>query len=1042
MKKGHNIIFAHSHKSAVLASVCFLFCLSVTQPGYAQQTLPVDTREADELFTAAEFLVEEAKYDSASTLLKRAAELFREAGNWERAAESFNLLASNYRVLSKLDSTAAYSNRSLDLLNSLDITAPELQARAYNNLALVETERNNFLEAIELYEDALEIAEPASLPAETMAMLLGNLGSVYDDQGNYDQALEYYTEGISLLDGKGQKEQKEQLAKLYNYIGVTHVKKGLFEKALQFYEQELEINIELHGRAHPAIAGGYNNIGGIYYRIGDIGEAIIYFKKAADATEQIFGDMHPRVGLIYNNIGAAYYETGDYKQAIEYMEKSAEIKRQSQGSNHPDLALTYNNIGSIYTEMKRYDTAIGYLQQSLDIRKKVLGVEHPVLSNNYNSLGLLYLNTGDIENAIGLFQKGLDITIRSRGVAHPYAAEARTNLAKAYREQDNFAEALNQLNRAEEDLRDDTHPAGEMSNSELHLSYRHPKYAVDILYEKAKTLYRRYRDTEEQDTEMLARARQVYTRLSDLLDAIQFSFRNEESKLLTGSRSHRISEDAIRTSYALYEATGREKYLEDIFFFSEKSKARVILELLNNRRARKFAGIPDSLVAYENELRSKLTDMQQALSSSVSGSSSEATKNKTKVLQDSLFALNRNLNAHLEYLKKEYSKYHDFKYRSDILTMTEVRNKYLSSGKGTVLEYFYGEESSWAIVINPDNIQVVKLPHIAELPGKIAAFNEAISRKQDSVYVKMAYHFYESLIKPVEAYINSPEVQVIPDGPLNLLPFDALIARDISRPNSFSNLPYLLNTYTFSYTPSISLSAYLDVQKRKDYPQQLLAYAPVFSDPFSGPAQRVGDREGWESLPSTKYEVEEIAKAMNAQRSFWSYLTGSGSSTVLTEAEATESSFKKGAPGNYRYLHLATHAFTSDSRTGRTGVAFHPEETGDEDGMLYAEEIYGLQLNNELVVLSACETGTGEVRAGEGIIGLSRAFQYAGAQNLMVSLWNVEDRSTARLMISFYERLQNGSDAPGALQSAKQVLIDTLTYAHPRYWAPFVFIGS
>lgn len=220
-----------------------------------------------------------------------------------------------------------------------------------------------------------------------------------------------------------------------------------------------------------------------------------------------------------------------------------------------------------------------------------------------------------------------------------------------------------------------------------------------------------------------------------------------------------------------------------------------------------------------------------------------------------------------------------------------------------------------------------------------------------------------------------------------------------------------------------------------------MAFAPGFSDKDLSKFQSVSDRNSWEPLPSTKYEVEQIAASIEGRKSFWTSLTGRTTSRVLTGDEATEVSFKSQPLNRYRYLHLATHAFTSDTSTGRAGIVFHPEENTAEDGILYSEEIYGLNLENELIVLSACETGTGQVRAGEGIIGLSRAFQYAGAENLMVSLWNVEDRSTARLMINFYENLRE-SNGPQALQSAKQKLITTSPYAHPRYWAPFVFIGN
>lgn len=1002
----------------------------------ARQLSPSDTTKASELYTKAQSLTKEASYETANSLLRRAAKEYRKGGFWKRTAESYNLLSSNYRILSKLDSAAHYATEAIELLDKQERTSPALLARSYNQLGLVETDNSNFGEARNLFEKALELAEDESVSIKTRAAILGNYGSVYDEQGDYEKALAYYSKGVALLNGDSGKtvRYRDQLARLYNYIGITHRKMGRYDKALQFYERELDINLDLKGQAHPSVARVYTNIGGIYYYQGDYGQAILYFKRAAESTKLIFGDMHPRVGLLYNNIGAVYYEEGDYEQAVAYMQKSAEIKRNTQGENHPDLALTYNNIGSIYTEMEDYDTAIGYLQQSMEIRKATLGEDHPILSNNYNSLGLLYLNTGDTDRAIQSFRRSLDITLSSRGNAHPYAAEARTNLAKAYRASGDLSEALEYLRHAEEALMLEREQQAGSSGSALHIPYRHPTYAADVLHQKGKTFYSQFENSD--DTEYLEVALQTYSRLSGLLDVIQLSFQHEESKLLMGSRSHVMYEDALKVAHALYKETGSKQYIEEMFFFAEKSKARVILELLNNKEARQFAGIPDSLVTYETGLRDELSALQQALSAE-----GEAAGDR-EALQDSLFTLNQKLDAHLAYLEEAYPKYHALKYRSDVPSLNKLRSQYFSEEDGAIVEYFYGTEEAWALVLQPEDIQAVPLPHLSDLSKKVSDFKGAISRNEDSTYVQLGYELYQALIDPVEPYLDREKVLLVPDGVLNLLPFDALLSRRVEDPGSFTQLPYLLRSYQFSYTPSASLSAYLDMDEEREYPETFLAFAPVFSDLSQTQAQRVSSREGWEALPSTKYEVEEIAGYLNKNRGFWSMLTGGASAEVFTGHRATEANFKRGSLSDYRYLHLATHAFTSDAQSQRSGIAFFPGGSdGEEDGILYAEEIYGLDLRNELVVLSACETGSGEVRAGEGIIGLSRAFQYAGAENLLVSLWNVEDRSTARLMINFYEKLRQ-SEGPGALRSAKQILIDTTSYAHPKYWAPFVFIGS
>lgn len=1019
----------HCCKHAALALLLFFCCSNLNA-----QT--ADSLKAKELYEQAETLFEEARYDSSIALVNRTINYYRSTNRWDRLAGSYNLLSANYRVLSRLDSAETYARNVLQILEKQSLHLPVQQIKAYNNLGMADTERSNFEQAISYYEQALGLVENPAVPPHIYAMVLGNMGSVYDDRGKYDQALDYYSQGIKLLDRSESKKHKEQLAKLYNFIGITYRKKGQFDKALEFYQQELQINTDLYGEGHPAVAGGYNNIGGIYYYRGDFGEAILYFKKAAASTELIFGNTHPRVGLLYNNIGAVYYEQGDYSKSVEYLKKSSEIKRQSQGENHPDLALTLNNIGSIYTEMGKHEMAIDYLQQSLEIRKETLGETHPILSNNYNALGSLYLNTGDAESAITHFQKSLDITLKTRSSAHPYAAEARTKLARAYRENGDLKSALSYLQEAEKELKVNSRNRTVSQGSKLSMPYKYPNYAVDVLFEKGKTLHDRYES--EDNLEALKSAQATLTKLSELLDIIQANFLNEESKLLMGSRSHAMYEEAIEISYKLYRVTENEGYLNDIFFFSEKSKARVILELLNNKRAKKFAGIPDSLLSYETNLREKLSQVQQNLNSELdTGTESESRES----LQDSLFKLNRQLNNHLERLRQQYPRYHSFKYHTEVPPLSRIQRSLTEEGI-TLLHYFYGEDHTWALVMDAENITVSTLTHITDLSGKVSSFKEVIAQRKDSAYLHLGRELYRTLVEPIAGHIDTDELLIVPDGPLNLLPFDALLTKGTASGKRFAELPYLLNQHTIRYTPSVSLSSFFSEREKRSYSQKFIGYAPVFSGGTLGMLPAVSNRNNWKALPSTLYEVEEIAKSISESRGFWASLTGESTTSIMAGAEATEARFKNGAMNQYRYLHLATHAFASDTSNGRAGIAFYPDENSGEDGILYSEEIYGLNLSNELVVLSACETGTGEVRAGEGIIGLSRAFQYAGAENLLVSLWNVEDRSTARLMISFYKNLQEESGTAGALQAAKKTLIQNPAYAHPRYWSPFIFIGN
>lgn len=1007
-----------------------VLCLFLYTSVLAQSIQPVDTSQAYKLFEQGLDFQKQAEYEKSVETLKEATAGYLSAGQWARAAGCYNEISYNYRVLGQPQKAEHYANRVLKLSKEKGQEMHSERAKAFNNLGMIKTGQNELALALAYLESGLEEAGKSETPLSLKSMLLANIGSVYDDKGKYDEALGYYENALKLLEHIHSR-QEEQLANLYNYMGITYRKKGQYDEALKFYEKELEINTKLYGKSHPSVARIYNNMGGVYYTKGDIGEAITYFENAASATQQVLGEAHPRVGLLYNNIGAVYYRTGNNSKAVEYLIKSAEIKKETQGAEHPGLALTYNNIGSIYTEMEKYEQAVDYLNRSLAIRTKQLGGDHPVLTHNHNALGVLYLDLEEFQKAIDHFKKGLTITKKSRGNDHPYVVESLVNLARAHTRKGNYSQALTYLNEAEGLLSVNSEEA---FNSGV--SYQYPVNAVEVLFQKGKTLQQQYE--KHNGYVQLKLARSAYMKLSGLLDDIQRGFQSEQSKLIMSSKSHLIYEKAIQVSHLLYKETESKQYLEDIYFYSEKSKSRVILELLNARRAQSFAGIPDSLISYEHQLRQKISAGHQRLMDAMD--LSEENKH-TPALRDSLFARERVLDKHLEYLERNYPKYHAFKFNTRIPTAAETR-KVLSEKGLTLVEYFWGEESSWAVVMNRQELHVEPLPYNPGLPQEVFDFKKAITEKQNDAYLDLGYRLYKTLIQPVKNKLGSGPVLIVGDGVLSQLPFEALLTRQADKNTPFSELPYLLNSFSVSYTPSISLSSFFEEREERSYTDKLVAFAPVFS--FSNPLglQVKPERNSWSALPSTKYEVNQIAENINNDRSFWATLTGNKPSAVFTNKAATESRFKSESLGRYRYVHLATHAFTSESAGGLAGIVFHPEEDGREDGVLYAEEIYGLRLQNDLVVLSACETGTGNIRAGEGIIGFSRAFQYAGAKNLLVSLWNLEDRSTARLMISFYEQIENGKTYFNALREAKKILLSSSAYTHPRYWAPFVFIGN
>jgi CHAT domain-containing protein len=307
---------------------------------------------------------------------------------------------------------------------------------------------------------------------------------------------------------------------------------------------------------------------------------------------------------------------------------------------------------------------------------------------------------------------------------------------------------------------------------------------------------------------------------------------------------------------------------------------------------------------------------------------------------------------------------------------------------------------------------------------------------------------YRTLIAPVEVNLKDAKHLIIaPDGALQVLPFEALI-RPASRQSaagggaaSSSEPRWLVQDFSISEAPSISaLAAIAAGQSAAPRSRQLLAFGDPIYPATLGPQPDGGSKTAsvqergmrLTALPSTRIEVNSIAA-----------LYPSAGTRVYLGKDAREEAVKAEALDQYRYLHFAAHASIDDTRPGRSGIVLSIDPASREDGILRADEVMALHLNADLVTLSACSTGLGKVLRGEGIVGLTRAFFFAGARSVAASLWNVNDEATATLMRSFYGGLNSGLTRDDALRNAKLALVGSSDrhLRDPYYWAPFVLVG-
>ena len=394
-------------------------------------------------------------------------------------------------------------------------------------------------------------------------------------------------------------------------------------------------------------------------------------------------------------------------------------------------------------------------------------------------------------------------------------------------------------------------------------------------------------------------------------------------------------------------------------------------------------------------------------------------------------------------MESTYPDYYELKFQPQTPSIEDVQAGIEDKTSG-IISYFMGEEAIYVFAIGKDKRQIHHFSRNNAFDEQIERFlkilndgESAINRTNDpryfQEYVSLATALYDSLLAPSLGKHHWDQLLIVPDGILGYLPFEVLLPTrpmDLNK-TDYMNLDYLLHSYRIRYGYSSQM-------------KDVFIHAPTPPDLYGGfaPAYDGGPRLA---------AYRQYINPQNQQNLTISHLIGNqpevvGISEILDgktylAAEATENAFKTDA-WKYRILHLAMHTWVNEEEPLYTGLIFSQPIDSTEDGYLFASEIYTLQLQSELAVLSACQTGYGKLENGEGIMSLARAFRYAGCPNIITSLWQADDLPTRNIMLSFYQNLKNGMPKDEALRKAKQDFLSTALKKHPHFWGAFMLIGD
>ena len=879
--------------------------------------------------------------------------------------------------------------------------------------------------------------------------------------------------------------------------GIKAYQLGDFELALDKFQKVYALREKTYGPNSIKLAPPLINMGIQFKNLGNIDKAIESYKKVEYLYSKISGsENNNMLGTVYINLSVIYGESGDYNQALEYQKNAFRILAIDSLNSYRNFQDSKYNIAEIQLKL-------GYNREVINFALKSLKTSTPELrSRLYDLLALAYKNEGYFDLSEKSFTNAINSCIKSNGKnnfeliskylayssflmsqkkyekAFLYSTYAKSIVLNFYSEKSTtYADVLSSygdyyyLKNSEAGQIEEFRKQRKQNLNEAIQYYQNAIVAlvdsfhtndlfveppmrniiseiqmVDVLkkkslaMEKLADIYLSEFDNKNSLKYFQASLKSLSNAIT-LIHKLQIGFENEDSKLFLSQNQESTFYEAVNIAFKLYKLTQKNEYLAQAFELSERGKASNLLASIKDMKAKEFGGIPDSLLEKEKDLKNYIANYTSKLFDE--SHSLKPDSQKVNLYSSKIFKYNEEYNKLVDSFEKSYPQYYTLKYESKVVTINEIQSKL--STRQALVEFFVKEPDSdtangelFRFVITKDSASISKetlnteyLKDIQTVHDFLINPNYMDTRKQDFVKYSLAAHnLYKTLIEHDSRKLKDKALTIVPHNKLSYIPFDALISQmpDTSAMN-FKNLKYLIKEYPINYSYSATL-LFDYAKNKKTSKQNLIIFSPKYIADEPRPTAESSVPFFFNPLPGAEDEVKSISKHMHANS--------------FVNLFAQENTFKDKAP-EYDILHLAMHTVINDTLPMFSRLVFsRPNQTANDDGYLNTYEIYNMKLHARLAVLSACETGIGKLQKGEGVMSMARAFIYAGCPSIVMTLWQVEDKSGAKIMNDFYYYMSKGKRKDVALRMAKLKHLensDPLT-AHPHFWLGYVNIGN
>lgn len=823
----------------------------------------------------------------------------------------------------------------------------------------------------------------------------------------YDSVLIVINDGSEFINKIESQRLRDRMEILYKYQkAYAHHFSSKLTRARKLFLEVLDKSYSLKDSSR--LERLYTFISTEYYRTGEYGQCAHYIKKSYELKLQKYGPGSTRLLREYQNLGAVYSEQKNFEDAYVYYNKGIDLLKKHGAEHSSEMGRIIFNLGTIHYTNEEYDKAIELVKKSLKLREANLDPNHASIGVCLMMLGELHLLQDKYDIAEEYLLKALKIreSLNDAGISDNIKIYA--NLAHVSMANENFNQSEEYIKKAYDVVGYNTLEPYDFTGID------NPFMLSNPLEKEIRLARVKYEKTKEPN--IYEDAQSTLSVADSIVNFMKYRLDDASSRLTFRSKYEYVIDECIMLHSRNHQYEANEEPLVEIFRLIEENNNSLMYEKIASEESNTSMGMPKSITDEKHKLEDSLSYYENRLVDAEGNTDAQVLSKITKY---------RDLySKFIKEMRSNHPKYFETVFEYPIVSLDAYKD--LLYDDETSITYYLGTINSLALKIDRHDVSLFNLGKSKDVKKMIQTYLSTIKdRSENDEVTNLSKNLYHKLVAP----LNIPEDQnitLICNDLMSLLPFETLLKEDGS---------YLFESNTISYQYSATTRSQLNDVKSSS--KNILAMAPIFAE----------ENESQNPLFASLYEADifrnDLGPLLQSEQEL-NNIKQNIDGDFYYDEDATERRFKKEAP-NAGIIHLATHGFANQNNADKSRLYFHQANDSIEDGMLNAYEIINLDLKNtDLVTLSACNTGDGSIKSGEGVASLGRAFAYAGCQNQLISLWPANDNSTTQLMTNYYSNLKQGQGKSTALKNAKLSYLASAPeiMRHPYYWAGFVYFGE